>query len=385
LQFIWKSGKYINVKKQNIVLVGFRGCGKSFFGKALAEVLELPFADLDAEVEFLLGESIFDFVEKYGWQVFREVEQRVVHDFSRNFSGVIATGGGTIENSKNLQNLKKNGGFVFINPDFDDVKKHLIATQDDRTRPRLNPDLTLEQEIDQMWNQRKTIYGATADVEANPEYNGDKMVEAKKIAALLPDSMVPTKPKPRQVAILSSSAGSTMKGLFEAQEKGRLPNVEFSLFITNKPDAESLKKAKAFGIKEIQVFEPEEGMDREEYDRELINMLRAVNPDATLLAGWMKILSPLFCDQFGSTTYNVHPSLLPEYGGMMSDDIHEAVLQNGDKYTGCTIHRVTSKVDEGETVIQRKVVVRQDDTVESLKQRVQKQEILGFCELLERK
>lgn len=373
------------MKKQNIVLVGFRGAGKSLFGKALAEVLNLPFADLDAEVEFLIGESIYSFVEKYGWQVFREVEQRVVHDFSRNFSGVIATGGGTIENSKNLQNLKKNGGFVFINPDFKDVRKYLIESQDDNTRPRINPDISLGEELDQMWNNRKTIYGATADVEVEPDFHGDPIEEAKKIAAKLPDSMVPTKPKPRRVAIISSSRGTTMQGLFDAQEKGRLPNTEFSLFITDKPDAESLKKAKEFGIKEIQILEAEDDMTREEYDRELINMLRAVNPDAILLAGFMRILSPLYCDQFGSITYNVHPSLLPDYSGMISGAIHEAVLQNGDKYTGCTIHRVTSKVDEGETVIQRKVVVRKDDTVDSLKQRVQKQEILGFCELLERK
>ena len=174
------------MKKQNIVLVGFRGAGKARFGRAIAKVLKLPFADLDAEVEFVLGESIEDFVEKFGWQEFRAVEQRVVHDFSRNFSGIIATGGGTIENSKNLQNLKKNGFFIFLNPSFMKVRKFLMSDEVQKNYQRVNPELSLVQELDQLWTQRKDIYFATADVEVIPEFNGDEIAEAKKIVEQLP-------------------------------------------------------------------------------------------------------------------------------------------------------------------------------------------------------
>ncbi len=373
------------MKKQNIVLVGFRGAGKARFGQAIAKVLGLPFADLDAEVEFVLGESIEHFVEKFGWQEFRAVEQRVVHDFSRNFSGVIATGGGTIENSKNLQNLKKNGFFVFLNPSFMKIRKFLLREAEKGNYQRVNPELTLIQEIDQLWRQRKDIYSATADVEVMPEFDGKELEEAKKIVEQLPANILPIAPPVKKVALFSSSNGSTIQGLFDAQAKGRIPNVEFSLFVTDKPDSGALKKAKKQGIKLCEILETQTEETREEYDRALINILRNQQPDVVLLAGWMRILSPLFCEQFGPITWNVHPSLLPDHAGLMGDAVHKEVLNDGDRYTGCSIHRVSSEVDAGEMVLQRKIPVEENDTVDSLRVKVQRQEVLGFCEGLERR
>ncbi len=236
-----KFGKSKLMMKQNLVIVGFRGSGKTKFGRDIAEQLKLPFADLDAEVEFVLGDTIDKFVEKYGWQKFREVEQRVAHDFTRNFSGIVATGGGTIENSKNLQNLKKTGRFVFFNPNFAQVKKRLMA---DKTSPRLNPDIPLSQEIDQMWMQRKDIYSATADIELSPDLEGDVATEAKKMIESLPDKFIPNQPIKKRVAIFSSSGGTTFQGLLDAQKRGRIPNVEFTMFVTDKPDSGALKIAK---------------------------------------------------------------------------------------------------------------------------------------------
>jgi phosphoribosylglycinamide formyltransferase 1 len=372
------------VRKQNIVFVGFRGAGKSKFGRAVALAAGLPFADLDAEVEFVLDEPIVDFVEKHGWQVFREVEQRVTHDFSRNFSGVIATGGGTIENSKNLQNLKKNSTFVFINPNFSAVKKHLIAEESKGRYQRVNPALPLAQELDQLWMQRKDIYSATADLEVTPDFNGNPEEEGKQILEQISKTNFPKIPPVKKIAIFSSRNGSTLQGILDAQKKGRIPNVELELFVTDKKDAGALKKAKG-NFHRVEIFEQDKKMSREEYDRELMNLLRENKPDLILLAGWMRILSPLFCEQFGNQTYNVHPSLLPKFAGLMGDDVHRAVLDSEEKYTGCTIHRVSATVDTGETVLQRKVLIDEQDTIESLRKKVQKQEILGFCEALERR
>ena len=187
------------MKKPKIVLIGFRGAGKTTFGREMARLAGLPFADLDAEVEFLIGESIESFVDKHGWQVFREVEQRVAHDFSRNFSGILATGGGTIENSKNLQNLKKTGTFVFLNPNFSDVRKYLLTPEN--TRPALNPELSPAEEIDMMWNQRKGIYAATAEIEVNPDINGDLEAESQKIIDAVTPRLMPNQPKERKVVI----------------------------------------------------------------------------------------------------------------------------------------------------------------------------------------
>ena len=101
--------------------------------------------------------------------------------------------------------------------------------------------------------------------------------------------------------------------------------------------------------------------------------------------GWMKIFSPLYCQQLGEKTINVHPSLLPAYTGMKDLEIHEKVLENQDRYTGCSLHRITTQVDGGEVILQRKVLIEPHDTPKTLKDRVQRQEVLGFCEFLERK
>ncbi|MCF7831142.1 phosphoribosylglycinamide formyltransferase [Candidatus Gracilibacteria bacterium] len=372
------------MKKQNIVLVGFKGCGKTRFGQAIAKATNLPFADLDLEVEFSLGEKINSFVEKHGWQVFREVEQRVTHDFCRNFSGILATGGGTIENSKNFQNLKKTGTFVFLNPNFSEVKKYLLSQEGKDKTPRLNPDIPFSQEIDQMWEQRKGIYSASSETELNPDLKGDLTKEATKMAETL-KPLLPTVPPSKRVAIFSSSNGTTFQGLLDAKERGRIPNAELCLFITDKKDSGSLQQAKKAKITSIEVLEPKKDQNREDYDRQLINVLREHNPDLILLAGWMRILSPLYCEQFGQITLNVHPSLLPQFAGLKGDEVHQKVLEYEERYTGCTIHRVSKDVDEGETVLQRKVLVEENDSVDTLRKKVQKQEILGFCEILEKR
>lgn len=367
---------------QNIVLIGFRGTGKTTFGKEIARQLSLPFADLDEEIEFVTGMSISDYTEKYGWQQFREVEQKVAHDFCRNFSGIVASGGGTIENSKNLQNLKKTGKFVFLNPDFSDVRKFLIK---DKTRPRLNPDVPIHQEVDQAWEQRKGIYGATADIEVRPDIKSEDIAaEAKKIIAAIPPNLLPKAPKKKKIAVFASRNGSTMQGLADAQAKGRIPNVEFELFLTDNPDAPAIEKAKSIGFHEVEVMKAD-GEEREDYDREVANLVREFKPDWVLLAGWMRIFSKLYCDQFGDITLNVHPSLLPKFAGLKDEEVHQKVLDYEEKYTGATIHRITAEVDAGESVLQRKVLIEDDDNVESLRTKVQKQEILGFCEILERR
>ena len=368
--------------KQNIVLIGFRGCGKTTYGKALAKLLGLPFADLDEEIEYVTGMTIEEYVERYGWQEFREVEQRVSHDFTRNFSGIVATGGGTIENSKNLQNLKKTGSFVFLNPNFTKIKKYLMK---DTSRPRLNPSIPLAQEIDQMWQQRKDIYSASGDYEVNPDYDGDVMEEAKKIIAQIPDHAWPKKPVDKRIAVFASGNGTVLKGLREAQIKGRIPNTTFGLFLTDNPDSPAIKVAKDLGFEGIEIVKPEKGQEREDYDREVLNVLREYQPDQILLAGFMRILSKIYVSQYGTKTFNAHPSLLPKFAGLKDMEVHEKVLDHEEKYTGCTIHKVTEEVDAGEIAVQRKILVEADDTPETLRARVQKQEILGFCELLERK
>ncbi|MCF7906296.1 hypothetical protein K9L63_03880 [Candidatus Gracilibacteria bacterium] len=371
------------MKKQNIVLIGFRGCGKTTFGHALARITNLPFADIDEEIEFILGEPSEKFIAKHGFQVFREVEQRVTHDFCRNFSGIVATGSSTIENSKNFQNLKKTGVFVFVNTRFSDVKKYLLSLPASKHQ-RVNPELSLSAEIDQMWTQRKGIYSASAEIEIEPDMKASAEEEMKKLLPVF-SKILPAPPEKKNIAIFSSSNGTTFQGILEAKKRGRIPNVDISLFVTDQPKCLALEKAKKAKIRAIEILPAPPDTSREEYDRSLINILRTHNPDYVLLAGWMRILSNLYCDQFGSVTLNAHPSLLPKFSGLKGDAVHQQVLEHEERYTGATIHRVSAEVDAGETVLQRKVLIDQDDTVESLRTKVQKQEILGFCEVLEKR
>ncbi len=372
------------MKKKNIVLIGFRGSGKKVLGRALTEISHLPFADIESEIEFIIDEPISDFIKKYGWQVFREVEQRVTHDFCRNFLGILATGSGTIENSKNLQNLKKTGTFIWLNTDFEEIKTNLLKKGEEQKWPRLNPNVPFIEEISQMWQQRNGIYEAIAEIKIHSSLKTNIKNETQRVSDIL-QNILPPPLLPKRVAVLSSSHGTTFQGLLDAQKKGRIPNVTFSLFVTDTKDCEALKKAKKEKIENIQVVEPQKGSSREQYDREIMNIIRKDNPDMILLLGWMRILSPIFCEQFGNITLNVHPSLLPQFAGLKGDTIHQKVLEHEERYTGCTIHKVIAKVDAGETVLQRKVLIEEGDTVEKLQKKVQKQEILGFCEILEKR
>jgi phosphoribosylglycinamide formyltransferase-1 len=102
-----------------------------------------------------------------------------------------------------------------------------------------------------------------------------------------------------------------------------------------------------------------------------------------LLVGFMRILSAEFCRKWQDRILNVHPSLLPKYAGGMDTNVHEEVLQNGDMQTGCTIHFVTEDVDAGPILIQKKCAVAAEDTVESLKIKVQQLEGMAFIEAIE--
>ena len=96
----------------------------------------------------------------------------------------------------------------------------------------------------------------------------------------------------------------------------------------------------------------------------------------------MRILSPGFVDRWGGKIINVHPSLLPKYAGGMNNDVHESVLAAGDKETGCTIHLVTKEVDGGPILLQKSCPVFENDSVESLKERVQELEGKAFIEVI---
>lgn len=168
-----------------------------------------------------------------------------------------------------------------------------------------------------------------------------------------------------KLAVLISGEGSNLQAIIDAIEAGAL-NASIELVISNKARANGLNRARQAGISSA-VVTSVKGQSREEYDQRLIDTLKPVAPDLIVLAGFMRILSAKFVQQFTGKIINIHPSLLPAYKGL---DTHQRVLDAGETYHGATVHFVTEQLDDGEIIVQSRIEISPDDDTESLQQRV---------------
>ena len=182
-----------------------------------------------------------------------------------------------------------------------------------------------------------------------------------------------------KVGVLGSTRGTAMQGVLEAIAAGTL-DVKIVLVASDKVDAAILERARGFGLR-AEFFNPA-GMKREEYDTQVSAALAEAGAELVLLVGYMRILSDGFVEQWRGRLLNVHPSLLPAFGAMTDKNVHAAVLAAGVAETGCTIHQVTEIVDGGPVVLQKRCPVLPDDTVDTLKERVQALEQAGFVDVL---
>jgi len=165
---------------------------------------------------------------------------------------------------------------------------------------------------------------------------------------------------PKRVAILISGRGSNMRALVE-QANG----YDVVLVASNKPNAEGVAWAKHRGLQTWAL--ESKGFGKEEYDRLLSNELDRHQVGTIALAGFMRILSPWFVDQWRGRILNIHPSLLPKYRGL---DTHARAIEAGDAVSGCSVHIVTDELDAGEVLGQAEVPIEPSDTPSSLEQRV---------------
>ena len=184
-----------------------------------------------------------------------------------------------------------------------------------------------------------------------------------------------------KLGILGSTKGTDLQAILDAIQRGEL-NADVAVVISNRKKAYILERAKNYRVPAY--FISHKGKAREEFDREMTAILKQYDVDLILLIGFMRILSAEFCHEWEGRVLNVHPSLLPKYAGGMDTNVHEQVLQNKDKVTGCTIHLVTAEVDRGPIVLQKKCRVKPYDTPEILKARVQRLEGEAFIEILNR-
>ncbi|MEQ9463957.1 MAG: phosphoribosylglycinamide formyltransferase [Haliea sp.] len=168
-----------------------------------------------------------------------------------------------------------------------------------------------------------------------------------------------------RIAILISGRGSNMQALLEACERGALP-ARVCLVLSNRADAEGLAIARQGGV-ETACIAHGDYPDREAFDTALVLRLQQARPDLVILAGFMRILTPVFITPFAGRLLNIHPSLLPKYPGL---NTHQRALDAGDSEAGSTVHFVTPELDGGPPVLQARAPILPDDTADALAERV---------------
>ena len=174
-----------------------------------------------------------------------------------------------------------------------------------------------------------------------------------------------------RLGILASTKGTDMQAVIDAINSKNL-NAVISIVISNKSDAYALERARKHGIKAV--FIDSKGKEREQYDKEIAKVLDENNVDLVLLIGYMRFLSSWFVSRYRNKIMNIHPSLLPKYAGNMDRDVHAEVLKNMEKVTGATLHFVDESIDTGPIILQKEVEISENETVDTLKGKVQKAE-----------
>ena len=179
--------------------------------------------------------------------------------------------------------------------------------------------------------------------------------------------------------MIGSTNGTDLVPIVEAIVSGGL-SATVEVVLSNNETSGILKKARGYGIENH--FICHKNKKRDVFDFEMSQILEDKKIDLILLIGFMRILSSGFVDRWFGKIVNVHPSLLPKYAGGMNSDVHKSVLAAGDKETGCTIHLVTKEVDGGPILLQKSCPVFENDSIDSLKERVQKLEGEAFIEII---
>jgi phosphoribosylglycinamide formyltransferase-1 len=180
-----------------------------------------------------------------------------------------------------------------------------------------------------------------------------------------------------KIGILLSGRGSNFQAIADSIDAGRIPNAQIAIVISNRSDAPGLQIAEQRKIPAISI--PSKGKTREQHDVEVVSALKEKHVELMCLAGYMRLLSPWFINQFPQRILNIHPSLLPAFPGL---EAQKHALEYGVKITGCTVHFVDEHLDHGAIIVQKAVPVLEDDDVQSLSARILEQEHLAYTEAI---
>jgi len=171
------------------------------------------------------------------------------------------------------------------------------------------------------------------------------------------------------IGVLVSGSGTNLQAIIDHIEAKRL-DAKIEVVLSNKADAYGLVRAENHGIA-TEVLDHKQFPSREAYDQAVVDLLRARGVDLVVLAGFMRLLSPVFVKAYSNRIMNIHPALLPAFPGL---HVQKKAVDHGVRFSGCTVHFVNEECDEGPIIIQAVVPVFPDDSEESLAARILKQE-----------
>jgi phosphoribosylglycinamide formyltransferase-1 len=183
-------------------------------------------------------------------------------------------------------------------------------------------------------------------------------------------------PQQKKLGILLSGRGSNFAAIAESVKQGRI-NAEITIVISNRTEAAGIEHARKLGL-DARVI-PSKGRQREEHDAEVVAALNEKQVDLVCMAGYMRLLSPVFIRAFPNRILNIHPSLLPAFPGL---EAQKQALEYGVKVSGCTVHFVDEHLDHGAIIVQRAVPVLDTDDDHTLAARILEQEHIAYTEAI---
>lgn len=179
------------------------------------------------------------------------------------------------------------------------------------------------------------------------------------------------------LGILLSGRGSNFVAIADSVDAGRIPDARIAVVISNRADAPGIATARQRGLNALVIAA--NGRPREEHDREIVAALQQHTVDLVCLAGYMRLLSPWFVQQFPQRILNIHPSLLPAFPGL---EAQEQAFVYGVKVSGCTVHFVDEELDHGAIIVQKPVAVLDTDNENTLAARILVQEHVAYTEAI---
>ena len=181
----------------------------------------------------------------------------------------------------------------------------------------------------------------------------------------------------KNLGILLSGRGSNFEAIANNVSSGLIKDARIAVVISNKADAGGIETAKRLGLETLVI--PSKGKQREDHDREMVAALQQRKVHLICLAGYMRLLSPWFVQQFPHRILNIHPSLLPAFPGL---EAQQQAFAYGVKVAGCTVHFVDEELDHGAIIVQKTVPVMDDDDEHALAARILEQEHVAYSEAI---